>query len=394
MIELLAPAGDYERLKFALLYGADAVYMGGHKYGLRANATNFTENELKTAVDYAHSLGKKIYITVNIVFHDDDIDGVDEYLKFLSDIKVDAIIISDPLVIERVKALKLDLEMHLSTQASTLNSRAVKHYMSDGVSRIVLAREASKKDIVRIKKETGVTLECFIQGAMCTSFSGRCVLSNYVTNRDANRGGCAQICRWSFEAGENEDFEMMPKDLNMTTLISDMIESGVNSFKVEGRMRSIYYIATILYIYRNIIDKICNNNLSEEYIKYANNIINRVANRESVSQFYLGLPTYKEQYFNGRREESNQDFLGIVCDYSDGYITLEVRNYFKKGDIVQIFGPNMDEIEFVIDEMYNEDGDLIDTCNHPKEIVKISCPYKCSKDAMMRVKVFDKYLGM
>ena len=394
MIELLAPAGDYERLKFALLYGADAVYMGGYKYGLRANATNFSESELKNAVEFAHSLGKKIYITVNIVFHDEDIEGLDEYLKFLSDIKVDAIIISDPLVIDRVRALNLDLEMHLSTQASTLNSRAVKHYQKEGISRIVLAREASKKDIVRIKKETGVTLECFIQGAMCTSFSGRCVLSNYVTNRDANRGGCAQICRWSFEAGENEDFEMMPKDLNMTTLIADMIESGVNSFKVEGRMRSIYYIATILYIYRNIIDKICNNNLSDEYIKYANNIINRVANRESVSQFYLGLPTYQEQYFNGRREESNQDFLGLVCDYTDGYITVEVRNYFKKGDVVQILGPNMDEIEFVIDEIYNDEGYLIETCNHPKEIVKIKCPYKCNKDAMMRVKVFDKYLGM
>ena len=394
MIELLAPAGDYERLEIALLYGADAIYMGGYKYGLRANATNFSKEELKNAVDYAHSLGKKIYITVNIVFHDEDIDGLDEYLKFLSDIKVDAIIISDPLVIERVKSLKLDLEMHLSTQASTLNSRAVKHYMKEGVSRIVLAREASKKDIVRIKKETGITLECFIQGAMCTSFSGRCVLSNYVTNRDANRGGCAQICRWSFETNESEDFEMMPKDLNMTTLIKDMIESGVNSFKVEGRMRSIYYIATILYIYRNIFDKISNNTLSDEYIKYATNIINRVANRESVSQFYECLPTFKEQYYNGRKEESNQDFLGLVKEYGDDYLTLEVRNYFKKGDTVQIFGPNMDEVEFSIDEMYNETGEPLEVCNHPKEIIKIKCPYYCSKNAMMRMKVFDKYSGM
>ena len=313
---------------------------------------------------------------------------------YLDEIKVDAIIISDPIVIERVKKLKLGLELHLSTQASTLNSRAIKHYMNDGVSRVVLAREASRKDIMRIKQETGVTLECFIQGAMCTSFSGRCVLSNYVTNRDANRGGCAQICRWSFDAGDVEDFEMMPKDLNMAGYISDMISIGVNSFKVEGRMRSIYYIATILYIYRNIIDKIRTNTLNDEYITYATNIINRVANRESVSQFYQGLPTYTDQYYNGRKEESNQDFLGLVCENEGDFITLEVRNYFKKGDIVQIFGPGMEEIEFEITKILNEDGEIIEVCNHPKDIVKIKCPYKCCKNAMMRAKVFDKYSGI
>lgn len=394
MLELLAPAGDYERLKFALLYGADAVYFAGYKYGLRANATNFSPEELKSAVEYAHSLNKKVYITVNIVFHDEDIDGLDDYLIYLDKIGVDAIILSDPLVIERVKSLKLHLAMHLSTQASTLNSRAVMHYMNEGVTRFVLAREASKKDIVRIKKETNAEIECFIQGAMCTSFSGRCVLSNYATNRDANRGGCAQICRWSFDANEKEEFEMMPKDLNMSVLIKNMIDSGVNSFKIEGRMRSIYYVATILYIYKSIFDKIRTNTLTDEYITYATNIINRVANRESVSQFYLGLPTYKEQYYNGRKEESNQDFLGLVQDYKDDYIILEVRNYFKIGDIVQIFGPNMEEIEFEIDEILNENGENVEICNHPKDIVKIKCPYKCVKDAMMRVKVFDKYSGL
>lgn len=394
MIELLSPAGDMERLKFAFLYGADAVYLGGYKFGLRANATNFDENELKTAVEYAHNLGKKVFVTVNIVFHNEDIDGLDEYLTYLSEIKVDAIIVSDPIVIEHVKRLGLNLEIHLSTQASTLNSRAAKHYINEGVKRIVLAREASREDIVRIKSETGIDLECFIQGAMCTSFSGRCVLSNYATNRDANRGGCAQICRWLFITNEETEFEMMSKDLNMSTYLASMIEDGVNSFKIEGRMRSIYYIATVLHTYREILKKIESKTLTSEYIKYATNIINRVANRESVSQFYMSLPGVDEQYYNGRKEESNQDFIGLVLDYNDRYITLEVRNYFKVGDTVQVFGPNMKEIEFTITEILDEDGNSKEFCNHPKEIVKVKCINEVEKNAMMRVKTFDIYEGL
>ena len=224
---------------------------------------------------------------------------------------------------------------------------------------------------------------------MCTSFSGRCVLSNYTTNRDSNRGGCAQVCRWSFKSEYDTNFEMMSKDLNMITEIASLIDDGVNSFKIEGRMRSIYYIATVLYIYKRVLERIKNKTLSHEYIEYATNIINRVANRDSVSQFYRSLPTEHEQYYNGRIEESNQDFLGIVLDSSEGYITLEVRNYFKKGDTVQIFGPNMDEVEFTIDSITNEDGEDIDVCNHPKEIVKIKCPFEIEKMSMMRMKIFD-----
>lgn len=394
MIELLSPAGDMERLKFAFLYGADAVYLGGNKFGLRANATNFSDEELKSAVEYAHNLGKKVYVTVNIVFHNEDLDGLEDYLKYLESIKVDAIIFSDPVVMETVKDNNINLELHLSTQASTLNSRAARHYINEGVKRIVLAREASREDIIRIKNETGVELETFIQGAMCTSFSGRCVLSNYATNRDANRGGCAQICRWSFKTEDDLEFEMMSKDLNMSTYLASLIEDGVNSFKIEGRMRSIYYIATVLYIYRQILNKIKEEKLSKEYIEYATNIINRVANRESVSQFYTGLPGVDHQYFNGRKEESNQDFLGLVLDYSDNYITLEVRNYFKVGDTVQIFGPNMKEIEFTINEILDEDGNTLEVCNHPKEIVRIKCIKDVEKNAMMRAKVFDIYEGL
>ncbi len=389
MIELLSPAGDRERLEFAFLYGADAVYLGGKNFGLRANATNFSNEELRESVEYAHSLGKKVYVTVNIVFHNEDIEGLVDYLKFLEEIAVDAIIVSDPIVIKKVREENIALEIHLSTQASTLNARTVKFYVDQGVKRVVLAREASKKDIERIKTDTGVDIECFIQGAMCTSFSGRCVMSNYATNRDSNRGGCAQICRWSFCDDENREFEMMPKDLNMATNIESMIQVGVNSFKIEGRMRSIYYIATVLHTYRRIIDKIKTNTLSDEYISYAKNIINRVANRESVSQFYHGLPTEKEQYFSGRQEDSNQDFLGLVKDSDEKTATVEVRNYFKIGDTVQIFGPKMDTIEFTIENITSEDGTPLEVCNHPKEIVKIKIPSKCDIGSMMRIKMFD-----
>lgn len=389
MIELLSPAGDKERLYYAFLYGADAVYLGGRNFGLRANATNFSLEELKDAVEYAHSLNRRVYVTVNIVFHNEDIEGLKEYLEYLHNINVDAIIVSDPLVLEVLKENSIDLEVHLSTQASTLNSRAVKFYIEEGVKRIVLAREASKEDIKRIKEETGVELECFIQGAMCTSFSGRCVLSNYATNRDSNRGGCAQVCRWIFKNSNGEEFSMMPKDLNMSSRIEEMIKIGVNSFKIEGRMRSVYYIATVLKMYRNIIDKICNKTITDEYITYAENIINRVANRESVPQFFDGIPGVNEQYYNGRMEESNQDFLGLVKDYDDGRITLEVRNYFKTGDVVQIFGPTMKSIEFKIEGIYDSEGNKLEFCNHPKDIVQIKVPKECEKDAMMRVKVFD-----
>lgn len=391
MIELLSPAGDKERLYYAFLYGADAVYLGGKSFGLRANATNFSNEELEECTKYAHSLGKRVYVTVNIVFHNEDLEGLKEYLEFLKFIEVDAIIVSDPVVIEVIRENNIPLEAHLSTQASTLNARAAMFYKDLGVKRIVLAREASKSEIKRIKETTGLELECFIQGAMCTSFSGRCVLSNYTTNRDSNRGGCAQVCRWIFKDKAARDFSMMPKDLNMAQNIKSMIEIGVNSFKIEGRMRSIYYIATVLKTYRTLIDKIVNNSLSNEYINYAENIINRVANRESVSQFYDGIPGVNEQYFNGRKEESNQDFLGLVLDYSDDFVTLEVRNYFKKGDVVQIFGPTMEEIEFTLDTILDEEGTKLEFCNQPKSIVKVKVPGFVEKNAMMRTKVFDKW---
>ena len=392
MIELLAPAGDLERLKLAFLYGADACYIGGIDYSLRANAHNFNLDEMKEAVSYAHNIGKRVYVTVNIVFHDEDLNGLKEYLINIDNIGVDGIIVSDIVVMKLWKELNLKTELHISTQASILNHETVQFYKSLGAKRVVLARESSKEDIKKIKDETGMDLECFIHGAMCTSCSGRCVLSNYATLRDSNRGGCVQVCRFAFDLDDiKETYSITPKDLNMVPFIKDMIDIGVNSFKVEGRMRSSYYIATVISTYRHIIDKILTNSLTDAYSKYYLDILNRCANRDSTPQFFDKLPGVLEQYYLGREEISNQDFLGIVKDYNEdtNEVTIEQRNYFKKGDLVEFFGPNKEAIEFTIPDFYNEDNELIDTARHPKEIIRFKCPIKLEKFDMMRIKIFD-----
>ena len=388
-IELLAPSGNLERLKIALLYGADAVYIGGQDYSLRANAKNFTIDDIKEAVEFAHKLKKRVYVTINIVFHDKDLKGLKDYMLILDKIGVDAFIVSDVVVMQLMKDLNIKAELHVSTQASSLNYEVVNFYKELGATRVVLAREAHKSDIERIKKETGIEIECFVHGAMCTSISGRCVLSNYATNRDSNRGGCAQVCRFIFDIeGTEQVFSMTPKDLNMVSNIEEMIRVGVNSFKVEGRMRSVYYIATVIYIYRRLIDRVLNNNIDSDYTKYALNILNRCANRDSTDQFFNGLPTNKEQYFLGRDEESNKDFLGIVLDYDDKkkMVKLEQRNYFKVGDKVEFFGPDLEQIQYLIpEELYDEKGNKIDVARHPQMIVNFYCPIKLKKDDMMRV---------
>ena len=394
-IELLAPAGSLEKIKYAFMYGADAVYFGYKDYSLRANAKNLSREEIKEAVLYAHNLGKKVYVTVNIVFHNEDFKGLIDYLKYLSEVHVDAIITSDVAVMNIINEEKIDLCIHISTQASILNYEAAKFYKNLGATRVVLAREASREDIKRIKDETGLEIECFIHGAMCTSISGRCVLSNYCTNRDSNRGGCAQICRWTFDYEDNgklitvSPFSMTPKDLNMVPFIKDMMDVGVNSFKIEGRMRSIYYVSTVILIYRRLIDKILSNTLTEEYQKYALNILNRVANRESTPQFFDKLPGVEEQYYLGRDEVSNQDFLGLVIDYKDGIATIEERNYFKIGDNVQFFGSETETKNYKIEEIFDEFDNQINEANHPQMIVKLHVPFELKKYDMMRLKVFD-----
>lgn len=387
MVELLAPAGDLEKLKFALLYGADAVYIGGKDFSLRANAKNFSRDDIIEACSYAHSLNKKVYVTVNIVFHNEDLSGLEDYLLFLSSIPVDGIICSDILVLKLIKKLNLKLKVILSTQASTLNHMTAKFYKNLGVDQIVMAREALKEDIQKIKEETGLEIECFVHGAMCTSISGKCIMSNYMTGRDSNRGGCAQICRWVFNEEDEYPFTMTPKDLNFVDYIEDMINIGVNTFKVEGRMRSIYYIATIILCYRRVIDKILNHTLTDDDKKYYLKILNRCANRESAPQFYHSLPTYKEQYYALRDEESNQDFLGVVKQFDEKTMlaTMEERNYFKIGDEVEFIGPNLETFKDVITQIYDENDNPLQVANKPRMIIKIKVSKKVSPNDLMRV---------
>ena len=379
-IELLAPAGNLEKVKWAFMYGADAVYLGGRDYSLRANADNLSIDEIKEACDYAHNLGKKVYVTTNIVFHNEDFNGLEEYLKGLYNAGVDAVIVSDPSVISLIKEVVPNLEIHISTQQNTLNYEVCNFWNEEGAKRVVLGRETSKEDMLSILKNSNIDIEVFIQGAMCVSYSGRCVLSNYFTNRDANRGGCAQICRWDFDLikdGKKIDtdtkFTMCSKDLCMLREIPQMIDIGICSLKVEGRMRSIYYVATVINTYRRAIDDYYKGILNEEKIEYYIKVLNRVANRDSCPQFFNKFPEVFEQYFLGREEVSNQDFLGIVDSYQDGYVSLISKNYFEPGWMVEIISPNKDIISFELPSIYDSDGKELDASRHPEKIIKFNC---------------------
>lgn len=390
-IELMAPAGDIEKLKIALLYGADIVYIGGKKYSLRANASNFTIEDIKSSCIFAHKLGKKVYVTVNILFHDEDLEGVKTYLKELEDSCVDAVIICDAFLIPIIKKETPKLKIVMSTQMSTSNTLSVKHFMEEGVDSIVLAREVTKKEIKEIYDETHADLEVFLHGAMCTCYSGRCVLSNYVTNRDSNRGGCAQVCRFCFDLDKKrkKNFSIATKDLNLADHIKDLIEIGVKHLKVEGRMRGTYYIATVISCYRNLIDAYYNNSWTKSNLERNLKLLSRVANRESTSQYFMKEATYKDQYYLDRMEVSNQDFLGLILDYDEktSLATIEQRNYFKVGDKVNIFGPEKCDFDFEITEILNENDEKIEIARHPKEILKIKVPKHVTKDSMMRVQI-------
>lgn len=391
--EILAPAGSLEKLKWALNYGADAVYVGGKNYSLRANANNFTDEELKEAVSFAHSKNKKVYVTVNMLFHNEDLKEIEKYLLFLEKINVDGLIVTDFGIISLIKKLNIKTPFIISTQESVTNYKTLEFYKSLGASRAVLARECSKEDIKEMKEKVDIELEVFIHGAMCTSYSGRCVLSNYVTKRDSNRGGCAQICRFNFEIEENEEkYAISSKDLNMIDYITDLISLNVESFKIEGRMKSIYYIATVVHAYKNIVDKIINNNLTDKDISYYKKVLERCANRENKAQFFEKEADVKDQYFTGREEVSNQDFLGIVLSFDEqtNEAVIEQRNYFQVGDKVDVFGPNTEVFSFEIKEIINEDGLPAQSAKHPREIIKIKVPNKVNVNDILRVSLLDK----
>ena len=387
MTEVLSPAGDLERLKWALMYGADAVYIGGYNYSLRANANNFSIEDITEGVEFAHSLGKKVYVTVNILFHNEDLEGLTEYLTTLSDIGVDAFIVSDLAVIKRIRELNLKPEIHISTQESSVNKLAVKFWESVGATRVVLGRECSKEDILDIKNNTNAELEVFIHGAMCTSYSGRCVLSNYVTKRDSNRGGCSQVCRFIFKMDEYDDFQIASKDLSMIDHIPELVDMGVASLKIEGRMRSMYYIATVVNTYKNVVTLYKEGKLTNELMEYYKRVLNRLSNRENKSQFFSGDVGASDQYYTGRKEVSNQDFLGVVLDYADGVMKIEQRNNFKVGDTIEVFGPNTHPTKVVVESIINEDEESVDVANHPQEVLYVKVPFKVEKNDILRVPI-------
>ena len=386
-IELLAPAGDLERLKVTLLYGADSVFIGGQKYGLRANADNFSLEEIREGCSFAHKLGKKVHLTLNIVFHNEDMDGVYDYIRDVVDCGIDAFIVSDPFIISYIKKNYPQVEVHLSTQNSTSNYEAIHFFEGEGVDRIVLARELNKKQISEIIEKVSCDIEVFIQGAMCTCFSGRCALSNYVTNRDANRGGCAQVCRFSFNNEGEKYFTMALKDLNMASYIGDLIDIGVRSLKVEGRMSSLYYLATVIGTYREIIDSYYDNTYSDEKLKEWDRRLSLVANRETSTHYFMKEADYTDQYYTGRSEVSNQDYLGQVISYEDGYLKIYERNYFKVGDSVELFTPSGDRCIFEVSELLDEDKNRVDVARHPDNIyyVKADIGFPVVEYSMLKI---------
>ena len=386
-IELLAPAGDLERLKVVLLYGADAVYVGGENFSLRANATNFSLDELKEGCTFAHNLSKKVYLTTNIVFHDKDRISMREYIKEVIDVGIDAFIVSDLFLAKYIIDNYKNIEVHISTQDSITNVESAKLYRDLGAKRVVLARELSRDEIKEISSIPNLETEVFIHGAMCTCFSGRCALSNYVTNRDANRGGCAQVCRFAFDYKDNDKFTLATKDLNMARYIKDLIDIGVSSLKVEGRMRSLYYLATVIGSYRFLIDSIYNKTLTSDKLFEYEKRLDSVANRDTTTQYFNHLADFTDQYYTGRQEVSNQEYLGLIIGYDEEMksIILKERNYFKVGDEVEIFTPTGEIYPYKIETIYNEDNEKIEIARHPEEILKLPFNRRLNDYSMIRL---------
>lgn len=387
-IELLSPAGDLERLKVTLLYGADACYIGGYKYGLRANAVNFSIDEIKEACSFAHNLGKKVYLTMNMVFHNEDYEEVKEYIKEVVESGIDAFILSELNLVKYIKENYSNVEVHISTQNTNTNYLSVQFLKSLGVDRVVLAREVGIDDIEKIGHLVDVDLEVFIHGAMCTFYSGRCALSSYFTNRDANRGGCSQVCRFLFKDEKDSFFSLATKDLNLIDYITKLIDLNVASLKVEGRMRSIYYLATVIGTYRKLIDKYIDNTLTDEDINKFKENLERVSNRENSSQYMKNEIDYNDQYYlTERSEKSNQDFLALVLSYDrkEKILYLKQRNLFSKGDNVVLFTPK-DELSFVVDEIYDDKNNLIEVANQADSYVKIKLDvdFEVDKYAMIK----------
>ncbi|CDZ74929.1 Peptidase family U32 [Peptoniphilus sp. ING2-D1G] len=388
-VELLAPAGDLSKLKTAIDYGADAVYLGGDSFGLRKASKNFSIKEIEEGIKYAHSKNKKVHVTLNIIPHNKDIIGVGEYSKNLYDVGVDAVIVSDPGMFVNIRKSAPNLDIHISTQGSVTNTDTVKFWASQGAKRVVLARELSLKEIREIVRNTKdeIEIETFLHGAMCMSYSGRCLLSNYMTGRDANMGDCAQPCRYKYYLMEEQrpgqyfpveehkegTFIMNSKDLCMIEYIDDLIKSGISSLKIEGRVKSEYYLATVINAYRTAIDSFYENSENYKYDSSLLDEIKKVSHRDFTTGFFYNKANEDSQVYEDNSYIRGYDFIGVVLSYDENtkIATIEQRNRVFKGDTVEIFGPKIKFFEQKIGYMTDDKNLDIDVANKAKQTFKI-----------------------
>lgn len=398
--ELLAPAGDLEKLQAAVLYGADAVYLGGKSFGLRAAAGNFTPEEMAQGVEFAHERGRKVYVTVNIFAHNRDLLELPGYLKELVDMKVDAIIVADPGVVAVARETMPELPVHLSTQANTTNWASVRFWAAQGVERIVLARELSMEEIKEVRARVDVELECFVHGAMCISYSGRCLLSNYMTGRDANRGECAQACRWRYnlveetrpgqyfpiQEDERGSYIFNSQDMSMIEYIPELCQAGISSFKIEGRMKSVHYVATIVKVYRQAIDAYQADPARYSFDPKWKSEIAKVSHRDYITGFYFPEMAGQREDYTTTNYQRSYDFVGIVREYDPAteVATVEQRLKFTVGDEVEFAGPQGDGFHQVVEAMVNEAGESIEAAPHPLQLVRLKVNQLVEPFTLMR----------
>lgn len=399
MIELLSPAGNRERLEYALAYGADAVYMAGSRYSLRAFADNFEPDELKSALELVHSKGKKAYITVNIYAHNSDIDGMEDYFRFLYDIGADAVLVSDLGVLEAAKKGAPELPVHISTQANVTNYAAARFFCNAGAERIVLARELSIEEIALIhQKVPQAELEAFVHGAACISYSGRCLLSDYLTGRSANQGKCAQPCRWGYELvpqgradsfpiaqDERGTYILNSKDLCMIDHLGELADAGVTSFKIEGRMKTAYYTAAVTNAYRRAIDRLEAGLEPDPALKEE---LAKAANREFTTGFYFG-PVQNGQRYESSKCRQSHEFSAVVLSSDGEYLTLEQRNRFRVGDVLEVLSPEPSRCgrKFTVESIISSQGCSVQAAPNPQERVKVPCTLRLEYMDILRRKL-------
>ena len=396
------PAGNLEILKAAVMFGADAVYIGGDMYGLRAKAHNFSPNEMSEGIEFAHSYGKKVYVTANITAHNNDLLGVREYFKELSVIKPDALIISDPGVFMAAKEICPDIDVHISTQSNNVNYDTFRFWHMQGATRVVTARELSVEEIAEIRKNIpdDLEIETFIHGAMCISYSGRCLLSNYFTGRDANLGACTHPCRWKYyimeekrpgeylpvEENERGTYIFNSKDLCMIEHIPDLCKAGIDSFKIEGRMKTALYVANVARIYRMAIDDYYKDaSLYEEKIPYYKAELEKGTYRQFTTGFFYGKPTHETQIYDSNTYVKNYTYLGMIKSVNDeGLYGFEQKNKFSVGDEIEVMRCDGTVHNVTVRRMTDDAGNEIESCPHPGQMIYIDAGMELSEYDMMR----------